>query len=35
MMRALDGPVSTAVPDENTIVDTVEPAERVYSNING
>ncbi len=35
MMRAVDGPISTAVPGESMCVDTVEPAERVYSNISG
>ena len=35
MMRAAEGPISTAIPGESLIVDTVEPAERVYSSIQG
>jgi len=31
MMRAVDGPISTGIPDVHPGVDTVEPVERVYS----
>ena len=33
MMRAVDGPISSGIPDGNSAVDTLEPTERVYSKV--